>query len=450
MTDRKESALGEKIRLYPVTRIQGRADIEILFTPQQVVAEARFRALETRGIERMVVGKPALRVPQILARTCGACGPFHQLASAMAIESACGVEVPEDATSHRETLCWLFLAATQIKTMIFQILPDFALPMSDAAVKNITGIYMVDQESVSRLSSVLVSIDKALEELSRNRFHPGAIVVGGVSGLPDQAAVDRALELLDGCADNLHESMRLAEMLTRRESKMVKSDVSLEGFYMTTTDAGRPAILGNEITCAPFAGGEESTMEFKEFLASIEERPVPWFYLKPLAVTGFEPCMVGSLARVNVGFGPDTPVAELECDRVLEQWGHPLDREHFLLAALALEAIWGWEKAKNLLAEGAADAREACAGARLSASNGFAVLDSPGGVLAHAVSLGSDGAVSSYKIMSPLQFNGILMNSYLSRVAGETVMGIEVSDAAASRLARAVRSFNPCVPCGTH
>ena len=73
-----EEFSGQKVRLYPVTRIQGRADIEVLFTPQQGVREARFRALESRGIQSLVRGMPALRAPQLLSRICGTCGPFHQ------------------------------------------------------------------------------------------------------------------------------------------------------------------------------------------------------------------------------------------------------------------------------------------------------------------------------------------------------------------------------------
>ena len=58
---------GQKVRIYPVTRIQGRADIEVLFDPHHNVAEARFRALDYRGTDRMAVGMPAQRVPQVLS-----------------------------------------------------------------------------------------------------------------------------------------------------------------------------------------------------------------------------------------------------------------------------------------------------------------------------------------------------------------------------------------------
>lgn len=445
-----EEFSGQKVRLYPVTRIQGRADIEILFTPHQKVREARFRALESRGMEQLVRGMPALRAPQLLARTCGTCGPFHQLASCMAIEAACGVEVPEQARSLRELMCWLLHAASHVMTINYMVLPDFALPMSDAGVKNITGIYMVDQESVARLTHALTSLGEALQLLGGHQVRPGAIVPGGVSNLPDDDDIEKASALVAGCEDDLRETMRLAEMLTRRESRMMETGGPLTGYYIASTLGGRPALLGDEITAAPFEGGEDVMMDAEGFLSSIEERRVPWSYLVPLAVEDLEPALVGPLARVNLGFGDDTPQADLECRRTAEQWEHPLDREYFFLVAIALEAIWGWEKASNLLEGWAGSDAGPCAPVHLSETDGFAVIDSPRGTLAHIASITAGGLIGDYHVLSPLQFNYLLMNSHLSSVAQETVRGIDISDATAARLQLAVRSFIPCVPCGTH
>lgn|GEM_PF-1001192 len=445
-----EEFSGQKVRLYPVTRIQGRADIEVLFTPQQGVREARFRALESRGIQSLVRGMPALRAPQLLSRICGTCGPFHQLASCMAIEAACGAEVPPEAGSLRQLLCWLLLAASHVMTINFMVLPDFALPMSDAGVKNITGIYMVDQESVGRLTHALTSLEEAIRLLGGGTTRPGAIVPGGVSRLPDEDDISRCRALVAGCEDDLQETMRLAEMLTRRESRMMETGSPLTGYYMASTTDGRPALIGEEVTAAPFAGGDEVTMDPEGFLASIEERPVPWSYLVPLAVEGLEPALVGPLARVNLGFGEDTPQAALECRRTAEQWEHPLDREYFFLVAIALEAIWGWEKARNLLDGWEDSDAKPSAPVQLSETDGFAVIDSPRGLLAHVASMTGGGLIKDYRVLSPLQFNYLLMNSHLSSVAEDTVRGIDISDATAARLQLAVRSFIPCVPCGTH
>jgi coenzyme F420-reducing hydrogenase alpha subunit len=441
---------GQKVRLYPVTRIHGRADIEVLFDPDHKVTEARFRGLESRGMEDLVTSVPALRAPEVLGRTCGTCGTFHQLASCLAIEAACGTEVPEASSSARELVCWLLMAASHLSTILFLSLPDFALPTSDAAVKNIKGIYMIDQESITRLSHAMSSMNEALRCLAGGSARPAMIVPGGVSRLPDDAAVSRAAELLADCEDDLRETMRLAEMLTRREARMMETGDPLKGYFVASTAEGLPAIVADEMTIKPFAGGEGMTMDPDSFLDSIEERPVPWSRLVPVAVRGLEPCMVGPLARLNIGYGEDTPLADLECRRIAEQWDYPLDREMFSLMALACESIWAWEKASNLLAGSDLSGSKPCAPVQLEQSDGFAVVDGPNGTIVHALSMGGDGLVESYRLYSPLQFSYLLINEHLTGVAEDTVRGIEISDAVAARLQLAVRSFNPCVPCGTH
>ena len=441
---------GQKVRIYPVTRIQGRADIEVLFDPHHKVSEARFRALDFRGIESMTSGMPAQRAPQVISRACGVCGPFHQLASCMAVEAATGTEPPPAAVSFRELLCWLLLASSHLSTIIYSALPDFALPTSDASVKNITGIYMVDQESVSRMSHALLSIDEAVRLLAGNRFRVPVMIPGGVCRLPDTAALEAASGLLVECESDLREIVRLAEMLSRRESRMMETGTPLPGSYLCSVDDGLPALIGTGVAVAPFAGGGPASMSFEEFLSSIEEEELTWTFLKPLSLEGTGGVLVGPLARVNMGFGDDTPLAHLERGRVLEQWKHPLDSEFFYMMALALEAVWGWEKASALLGSLGGGDPTCLAKFKAVEGEGAAVIDSPRGTLVHAVRLGAGGAIEDYGVLSPLQFNYHTMNEHLTSVAARSVSGIDISEAAAARLQLAARSFNPCVPCGTH
>ena len=116
-----------RVRIDPVTRIRGHADIEILFAPDDTVMEARFRALEFRGFEQMVKGMNAFRAPQFLSRICGSCGFFHQLASCMAIEEATETRPPVFPAWFRELLGWLSMGMAFLMEMLYLALPDFLL-----------------------------------------------------------------------------------------------------------------------------------------------------------------------------------------------------------------------------------------------------------------------------------------------------------------------------------
>ncbi len=440
---------GGRVRLYPLTRVMGRADIEVSISGEGQVGEARFRALEYRGFEQMVLGMPAFRVPSMLSRICGACGPFHQLAACIAVENGCSTDVPKAAGWFRELLAWLWLGQSHLVNITYLALPDFVLPMSDPAVRNVVGIYAVEHETVHRLTTVLAAFSEALDMLAGLPVHPAVVVPGGVSYLPDWSACTKASVLLSGCEHELREILRLVEMITKRNAQMIESAMPFRGHYMASTVAGRQALVGETVTAAPFQQGETREMPARDFYDSIVEKPVPWSYLVEAAVGDMGPVLVGPLARVNLGFDTQAPWAELERARTTEIWGHPLDREFLFLVALILEVIRAWENALLLL-EQRPKVMEPCVRPKLVDSEGMAVVESPRGTLVHSLRMDAEGFITSYRIVSPLQFNFAMLNQHLTGCARKTVGGMELSEGAAQNLQFALRAFSPCVPCGTH
>lgn len=440
---------GERVRVHPLTRIQGRADIEIQFSPDQRVNLARFRALEFRGFEEMATGIAAFRAPSLLSRICGSCGPFHQLASCIAIENATGTIVPKTALWFRELLSFLWLGLSHILNCTYMALPDFALPTSDAAVRNVIGIYAIEQEMIQNLTAVQSAFADSLALLAGLPIHPSVVVPGGVSYLPDWTTCSKVGETLAGCEHNLRETLRLVELLTKRSAQMTETETRLQGYYLASTKRESPAMIGDTVSYAEFDEGEPTDMDHGEFYGSIEERPVPWSYLVPVTVSQMELLMVGPLARVNLGFDTETPWAELECTRIHEQWGHPLDMELLFLMSMTLEMIWAYENA-CLLLEQRPRHGEACAEPEVVESDGIAVIDGPRGTLVHKVWLDSSGAISRYQVISPLQFSCQLLNQHLTSLARILVTGLEISDDVAQLLQLSVRAFTPCVQCGTH
>ncbi|MBU1672500.1 MAG: nickel-dependent hydrogenase large subunit [Actinobacteria bacterium] len=441
---------GQKVRIYPVTRIQGRADIEVFFTPHQKPRGARFRALEYRGFEEMVPGMPALRGPSVMSRLCGPCGLTHQLLSCLAIESALDVEVPQAAASFRELISWLFLAQSHLLTMVYSVLPDYALPMSDVSVRNVAGIYSVDREGVSRLLAALAAFTRAISAVAGLPAHPSVVVPGGTSYLPAAEGLHRVSEMLAEGREDIAETLRLVEMLTRRSSRMIDPGPPLKGFYVTTSADGFADINGDSVTISRFDGEERRVVDPDSFLDMLDKRPVGWSYLVPVAILKGEPCLVGPMARVNLGFGPEAAWACEERARILEEWGAPLDGELLFFTALALEVIWAWENASRLLEGGTISGTDSCSVPTMSESGAVAVLETPRGTALHWLAMDRGGAVAEYRVVSSLQLNQALLDDHLTSVALKEVGGLEISDITSQRLQFAVRSFLPCVSCGTH
>lgn len=445
-----EGYTGDRVRIYPVTRIRGRADIEVSFTPNQEVVAARLRGLDFRGFEQLVAGMHAYRVPQVTSRICGSCGSFHQLASCMALEEALGCEVAPGSRAFRELLCWLWLANSHLLAITYLALPDYALPMSDAAVRNISGIYMIEDEAVNRLASAQSAFSEALSLLCAMPVHSPAVVVGGVSSVPGSDDLRKAGEILASCENDLRETMRLVEMLIKRNAEMMYTGTPYRGNYLAMTAGGSPSLLGDRIGVGSFDGEVPGDMEPGELCSSIKVEPVPWSYIAPVTLGEMSLMLVGPLARMNVGYGSDTPWAERECRSCREQWAGPLNREFFAFQGLALEVIWAWEKACMLLEGDSITSGRGFKIPEAGAGEGAALIDSPQGLLLHRATVDSKGMVDDYQVISPLQFSYNLLNEHLSEVALKIVKGIEISDVIAGRLQLAVRAFCPCIPCATH
>ncbi len=248
----------------------------------------------------------------------------------------------------------------------------------------------------------------------------------------------------------MRETLRLLEMLIKREAKMMFTGTTLAGHYMAATVEGVPFPLGDEVTVKPFGEGEPVVLSHRQLLDGMVEAPVQWSYLVPVSLQGADHLLTGPLSRMNMGYGPDTKWADLECNRCVEQWGRPLDREFLAYMAIMLEVIRAWEKSRLLLEDWSPAGGVACEAPEFSAANGVSVVDSPRGVILHSVSVDRSGIVEAYKVVSPLQFNCPMMNRHLSDISRKFETGTEITDAVAQRLQLAVRAFNPCVPCGTH
>ena len=113
-------------------------------------------------------------------------------------------------------------------------MPDFALPTSDANVRNVVGIYAIEQETVQTLASVQAAFGESLSILAGLPVHTSVLVPGGVSYLPDWTSCSKVSESLAGCERALRETLRFVEMLTKRSAQMMETETLFEGYYLAS------------------------------------------------------------------------------------------------------------------------------------------------------------------------------------------------------------------------
>src|SRR5512141_500832 len=87
-------AVGRRIHIEPVTRLEGHGSIDIFLDEAGDVADCYFQVPELRGFERFCEGRPIEEMPQITSRICGVCPEAHMMASAKAGDAAYHLALP--------------------------------------------------------------------------------------------------------------------------------------------------------------------------------------------------------------------------------------------------------------------------------------------------------------------------------------------------------------------
>ena len=91
--------MSEKIiKVDPVTRIEGHAEIKLFLDTMNKVQDAQVKVVEVRGFEKFLVGRPVEEMPLLTPRMCGICHAPHHLTSAKAADATFGLQ-PSDLTA---------------------------------------------------------------------------------------------------------------------------------------------------------------------------------------------------------------------------------------------------------------------------------------------------------------------------------------------------------------
>ncbi len=232
--------MGKKIKVDPVTRIEGHLSIEVEIEDGKV-KDAWSSGTMARGFEALLIGKDPRDASYVTSRFCGVCYSVHQMASARALDAAFGARVPWGGTLIRN----LIMGAEYIYDHVLHFYQLSALDYIDImavadykgndkellAVRDkiislvkakdtypLTPRYAPDEFSVKDPDIVIHAVRNYLKALkmhakARNMGaiwggrtpHYQNIVVGGVTSYPDLNQVARFRTMLDEQAKFIEE-----------------------------------------------------------------------------------------------------------------------------------------------------------------------------------------------------------------------------------------------------
>lgn len=451
-----------KIVIDPVTRLEGHLKVEVTVESGKVVA-AEAAGTMYRGFESILAGRDPRDAVYITQRICGVCPVSHATAAALALDDACGVQVPKNGRLIRN----LILGGNYLQSHIIHFynlsLPDYAqFPAIPPFTHHYTGDYRFNKETNDRLVG---NYFKALE--MRRKCHEMVAIFGGkmphqvsiiaggttMSATPQRIAAYRALlaEITSFIENEYQEDTRLLANAYSDYFKVGKGSANFLSYgVFPMDDAGGEKLFA----AGAVIGGKAAALDIGKVT---EDASHAWYdksadgtpdrtgtdakYGKAGAYTWVKApryagavCEVGPLARMWISGRYTAGVSAM--DRIVART---------LEARVIAKALAGWldELEPNGPCEGVVEIPYA--------ASGVGLVEAPRGALGHWVTI-RNHRIERYQAVVPTTWNASPRDAAGKPGAlEEALVGLPVPDAANPlAVVRAVHSFDPCLACAVH
>ncbi|SMO68694.1 coenzyme F420-reducing hydrogenase, alpha subunit [Balnearium lithotrophicum] len=357
-----------------------------------------FALVPVRGFETLLIGREASVAPVLTSRICGLCQITHSIASAKAIESAAGIEIPPEAEVLREVLG---LAVRIYNNLLHQIMVSEDLFLK----KDDRFLFIREVQRVRKF------VARLLESAGGEIIHSPNIVVGGISEPFEDFVKEKFLkegeEVLGLLESNYLTFREAVDELWRRES--LEETLGSHNLEFFSTDL----YYGKEIDFNRF-----SFRMPQEIFEGELKRRVSNLY--PL-LNG-KPVETGPRARAVFfkGYKPKGGIKELHILRGEEN----VEALKRILELLESNSFSGELRNRRLpISDGE--------------TLGVGVHEAPRGTNVHAVKIDKSGKIIYYKIVVPTEINFWAIS--------ESLKGVEID-----KVEYVVRAYDPCIVCASH
>jgi len=443
-----------------MARVEGEGRIDLDLRDGRVVA-ARLAIVEpARLFEKLLEGRHALDVPDLVARICGICPAAYQLTAVQALEQALGVEPDPWAVDLRRLLACGEWIESHCLHLHLLALPD-VLGFPDAAT-----MARRHPDEVARGFALQEAGNEIIRLLGGRSVHPVGLTVGGFLAAPRPADVERVAALVAAAVPQALDLVRWAIGLPGgRGAELDVTRVALRADAGYPLGAGGVAVLpagagSHDPNVDPEGdrgadpdGGLPPLLDVPAFAARVEERQVPYSTALHASLDG-APYLVGPLARVAVNADRLPPAVT----GMLARSGAVLPSTDLMrsLLARAVEVYLALAEALELLTAYRVPRRAAERVPQRPPRRtdgrtavGFGAIEAPRGLLWHRFELNGDGVVVRARIVPPTSQNQACIAEHL-RLVVEALGPHLPPDQLQRHCEAVVRCYDPCISCATH
>lgn len=465
----------QKIKIDPITRLEGHGKIDIFLNDEGDVENCYFIIPELRGFEKFVQGRPVEELPRITTRICGVCPEAHHMASAKACDAVYHVEIPSPAKKLRELLYSVFFTADH--TVHFYALggPDFVVgPSAPKAERNILGVInKVGLEAGKKVIKLRALAQNIIQTLGGKKIHQVTSMPGGVSrGLSEEERSQFA-EDLKYFVEFGKFTFKVFEDIVLKNSAyvdLILSDTYTQRIYsMGLVDENNKVnFYDGKVRVVDPEGKEFCKYAPSDYMNHVSEHVESWNYLKypflkKIGWKGFIDgidsgvYMATPLSRLNASDGMATPLAQEEYEKFYQTFtGDSSGKKpvHHTLAthwARIIELMYAAERANQLINDPEIISHNIRTIPTEIPTEGVGIVEAPRGTLTHHYVTDEKGLVKTANLIVGTTNNHAAISMSIKRAAqGLIKRGTDVTDGVLNMIEMAFRAYDPCFGCATH
>ncbi|MCD6282049.1 Ni/Fe hydrogenase subunit alpha [bacterium] len=461
----------KRITIDPITRLEGHGKIEIFLNDDGSVDNVFFQVPELRGFEKFAEGRPVEEMPRITSRICGVCPEAHLAASAKAGDAVYNVTLPPTAKKLRELQYSAFVLGDH--TTHFYALggPDFVMgPDADPAARNLLGvIHKVGVEIGKDVIRARIECHEVAKILGGKPVIPVNMLPGGMSkGLTNKEDHDRILEIANHKLEFAKFTLKVVDdfVLGNKDYvDLILSDpYALNCHNMGMVDENNHVnFYDGKVRVTDTEGKEIVKYEPKDYLDVVEERVLPWSYLKfpYIKSIGWKGLVDGQdsgiyratpLSRLNAADGMATPLAQEQYERFYDTLGgKPVNATLATHWARVIEILYAAERFLELAHDPDITGPDYRVIPTEKPTEGVGIVEAPRGTLTHHYITDEKGIVQKANlIVGTTNNNGAICMSIKKAAQGVIKAGTEVTEPMLNMIEMAFRAYDPCFACATH
>ncbi|AXV37340.1 MAG: Ni/Fe hydrogenase subunit alpha [Methanobacterium sp. BRmetb2] len=446
-----------KLKMEPVTRIEGHAKITVDLDDAGNVKDTKLHVMEFRGFEKFLQGRNIEEVPRMVPRICGICDVQHHLAAAKAVDMCFGFEAEDilpTAYKMRELMNWGSTMHSHALHFYFLAAPDF-IAGKDRKTRNVFQIIKDAPDVALQAIELRKNALDLIKATGGRPIHPTSSTPGGISTSLDDETQKDLLKKAQRNVELSQATLELAKPIFEENIDLVKTLGYIETYHTGLVKNGVWDMYDGDVRMKDKEGNIYAEFHCSNYLDYIAEhvKPYSWLKFPYIKDLGYPDGIyrVCPLSRLNVADKmPDAaPLAQAEFEDFKKTFGYAHE-----------PLLYHWARLIELLAasECAADALEGdLSGQKFpealekTAGEGVGIVEASRGTLTHHYACDENGLVTKANIVVATIQNNPAMEMGIQKVAKDYIKpGVEVDDSIFNLMEMVIRAYDPCLSCATH